>query len=145
MGCGSNYSIKDASNEKETINAFQKLEKSLKAYKEAINEYKKFLEEYGNILEQQIICEKDIIFYFKLQKKINMEKEPKEIKEYKKIFNRVNRLEKRLNIGPGYINKNKDKFYKNKEKKDNEKNETIEKKENNDEDIKKNEKTKKRK
>ena len=112
MGCGTHTTLKESCEDKEQLNAFKKLKNTIKAYKEAISEYKKFLEEYQTILEQKLICEKDLNKYFKLQKKIIMDNEPKEIKNYKKIFNRVDRLEEKLNISPGCIkidiNKKKD-------------------------------------
>ena len=145
MGCGSNSSIKEVSDEKETVNAFIKVKNSIKAYKEAISEYKKNVEEFGDILEKKLICEKDITYYFKLQKRINLEKEPKEIKEFKQTFNRVNRLEKRLNIGPGIIKKYQEEYKKNKEKNIYEKKENLENNDNETEDEKIDTKAKKRK
>ena len=145
MGCGSNSSIKEVSDEKETVNAFIKVKNSIKAYKEAISEYKKNVEEFGDILEKKLICEKDITYYFKLQKRINLEKEPKEIKEFKQTFNRVNRLEKRLNIGPGIIKKYQEEYKKNKEKNIYEKKENLENNDNETEDDKIDTKAKKRK
>ena len=104
MGCSSN----DLQNERSTednINSFEKLEKILKQYKEAISKYKKSVGEYEDIFEQQIKCEKLLKNYFSLQKNINLSNEPNEIKNYKKTFNRVNRLEENLKIGPGIMNK----------------------------------------
>ena len=103
MGCGSNNAIKDSCEDKEAIDSFKKLENTMKYYKEAIDEYKNYLNEYLDLLEQKLLCEKEIENYFNLQKRINFQNEPEEIRNYRKSFNRVNRLEERLNIGPGII------------------------------------------
>ena len=79
----------------------------LKSYKEAISKYKNSVGEYEDIFEQQIKCEKLLKTYFSLQKNINLSNEPNEIKNYKKTFNRVNKLEENLKINPGIINKYK--------------------------------------
>ena len=121
MGCGANAALKESCEDKEQLNAFKKLKNTINAYKEGINEYKKFLEEYQNILEQKLLCEKDLNKYFNLQKNINMQNEPKEIQNFKKIFNRVDRLEQKLDIHPGCIkidvNKKKENKADNKENK----------------------------
>ena len=104
MGCSSN----DLQNERSTednINSFEKLEKILKQYKEAISKYKKSVGEYEDIFEQQIKCEKLLKNYFSLQKNINLSNEPNEIKNYKKTFNRVNKLEDNLKISPAFFSK----------------------------------------
>ena len=124
MGCSSNSNI-EFSNGKETVNSFKNLENTIKNYREAINEYKKYKEEFEDILEQQILCEIELKKYFNNQKRIIMENEPEEIRNFQKIFNKVNRLEKKLNIVPGCLTKLKNNLKKNnnnkKNKKDNEK------------------------
>ena len=53
-----------------------------------------------------------------------MENEPEEIRNFQKTFNKVNRLEKKLNIVPGCLTKlknNNNKKKNNNNKKDNEK------------------------
>ena len=104
MGCTSNNEIGEENNENNT-NSFNKLEKMLNSYKEAISKYKISIQEYEDIFEQQIKCEKLLNIYFSIQKNINLSNEPNEIKNYKKTFNRVNRLEENLKIGPGIMNK----------------------------------------
>ena len=141
MGCGSNAELKESCEDKEQLNAFQKLKNAINAYKKGINEYKKFLEEYQHILEQKLICEKNINKYFNLQKKINMQNEPNEIKNFKKVFNRVDRLEKKLNIHPGCI---KIDFNKKKENKEDNK-ENKQRQEQDNKNNKEKEKTKKKK
>ena len=128
MGCSSNSNV-EFSNGKETVNSFKNLEKRIKDYKEAINEYKKYKEEYEDILEQQILCERELKKYFSNQKKIIMENEPQEIRNFQKTFNKVNRLEKKLNIVPGCLTKykNNNKNNKKNSKKDNEKEKENEK------------------
>ena len=104
MGCTSNNEIGEENNENNT-NSFNKLEKMLNSYKEAISKYKISIQEYEDIFEQQIKCEKLLKTYFSLQKNIILSNEPSEIKNYKKTFNRVNKLEDNLKIVPGIINK----------------------------------------
>ena len=104
MGCASNNQDNEEEKEDNT-NSFEKLEKILKSYREAISKYKNSVEEYKDIFEQQIKCEKLLKSYFSLQKNINLSNEPSEIKNYKKTFNRVNKLEDNLKIAPGIINK----------------------------------------
>ena len=97
MGC-SNSEIKNVCDDPESVNAYVKLEKLLAQYKNAIQEYKIFKDKYEEILEQELICNKNLNFYFNSQKKVILSNEPKEIQNYQKIFNRVNRLEEKLNI-----------------------------------------------
>jgi len=124
MGCSSNSNI-EFSNGKETVNSFKNLENRIKDYREAIKEYKKYKEEYEDILEQQILCERELKKYFSNQKRIIMENEPEEIRNFQKTFNKVNRLEKKLNIVPGCLtklkNNNNNKKKNNNNKKDKEK------------------------
>ena len=86
---------------------------------------KKYKDEYENILEQQILCERELKKYFSNQKRIIMENEPEEIRNFQKTFNKVNRLEKKLNIVPGCLtklkNNNNNKKKNNNNKKDKEK------------------------
>ena len=103
MGCNSNPAIKESCEDKETEDAFIKLEKTINEYRKAIAEYKNYLEEYENILKKEISCEKLINYYFRIQKRVNLANEPQEIRYYKKTFYKVNRLEERLNIKPGCI------------------------------------------
>ena len=142
MGCGTHSTLKESCEDKEQLNAFKKLKNTISVYKEAINEYKKFLEEYQTILEQKLICDKDLNKYFKLQKKIIMDNEPKEIKNYKKIFNRVDRLEEKLNISPGCIKIDINKKIENKE---DENKESKQKNQEQDNNNKEKEKSKKKK
>ena len=104
MGCSSNKSLGEENIEVKE-DSFDKLEKMIKLYREAISKYKRSIEDYKDIFEQQIKCEKLLNIYFSLQKNINLSNEPNEIKNYKKTFNRVNRLEENLKIGPGIMNK----------------------------------------
>ena len=104
MGCTSNKSLGEE-NVEDKEDAFDRIEKMIKLYKEAISKYQKNVEEYQDIFEQQMKCEKLINLYFSLQKNINLSNEPNEIKNYKKTFNRVNKLEENLKIGPGIMNK----------------------------------------
>ena len=104
MGCSSNKSLGEENIEVKE-DSFDKLEKMIKLYREAISKYKRSIEDYKDIFEQQIKCEKLLNIYFSLQKYINLSNEPNEIKNYKKTFNRVNRLEENLKIGPGIMNK----------------------------------------
>ena len=97
MGC-SNSEIKNACEDSESINSYQKLQKLLAQYKNAIQEYKIFMETYEEILEQELLCKKYLDYYFNLQKKVILTNEPKEIQNYQKTFNRVDRLEEKLNI-----------------------------------------------
>ena len=120
MGCSSNSNI-EFSNGKETVNSFKNLENRLKDYREAIKEYKKYKEEYEDILEQQILCERELKKYFSNQKRIIMENEPEEIRNFQKTFNKVNRLEKKLNIVPGCLTKLKNNNNNNNKKKNNKK------------------------
>ena len=120
MGCSSNSNI-EFSNGKETANSFKNLENRLKDYREAIKEYKKYKEEYEDILEQQILCERELKKYFSNQKRIIMENEPEEIRNFQKTFNKVNRLEKKLNIVPGCLTKLKNNNNNNNKKKNNKK------------------------
>ena len=150
MGCSSDYAIKEACEDEETVNAFQKLEQTIKVYKEAIEEYKKYLEEYGDVLEQKVLCEKLINSYFKLQKRVIITNEPQEIRNYRHTFNRVNRLEEKLNITPGcllnYHKKQKEKEEKKKkEEEEKKKKEEKEKKKKEEEEKKKKEKEEKKK
>ena len=104
MGCSSNKSLGEENIEVKE-DSFDKLEKMIKLYREAISKYKRSIEDYKDIFEQQIKCEKLLNIYFSLQKNIILSNEPNEIKNYKKTFNRVNRLEENLKIGPGIMNK----------------------------------------
>ena len=104
MGCSSNKSLGEENIEVKE-DSFDKLEKMIKLYREAISKYKRSIEDYKDIFEQQIKCEKLLNIYFSIQKNINLSNEPNEIKNYKKTFNRVNRLEENLKIGPGIMNK----------------------------------------
>ena len=117
MGCSSNEKPEEENKFEDNTNQFDKLEKILKSYKESIMKYKKYKEDYEDIFEQQVKCEKLLKNYFSIQKNINLSNEPEEIKNYKKTFNRVNRLEENLKIVPGFINMNK---YHNKNKKETE-------------------------
>ena len=107
MGCSSN----DVENEKNPYevnpDSFSKVEKIIKSYREAISKYKKYKEIYEDIFEQQIKCEKLLKHYFSIQNNIILANQPPEIKNYKKTFNRVNKLEDDLKIGPGFILKYK--------------------------------------
>ena len=107
MGCSSNNIDKDGNPYEDTTNSFEKLEKIIKTYKESIAKYKIYKEDYDEIFEQQMKCEKLLKTYFSLQKSINLSNEPSEIKNYKKTFNRVNRLEENLKVIPGFLNKYK--------------------------------------
>ena len=73
-------------------------------------------------------CEKNLNTYFRLQKVVNFGNEPDEIKNYKKTFNRVNRLEEKLNIIPQCLIKLRNK--KKEERKKKEKNEKKNKEKN---------------
>ncbi len=117
MGCSSNDNDepKEENTYEDNTNQFDKLEKILKSYKDSIIKYKKYKEDYEDIFEQQIKCERLLKNYFSLQKNIILSNEPEEIKNYKKTFNRVNRLEENLKIVPGFVNMNK---YYNKNKKE---------------------------
>ena len=117
MGCSSSEKPEEENKFEDNTNQFDKLEKILKSYKESIMKYKKYKEDYEDIFEQQVKCEKLLKNYFSIQKNINLSNEPEEIKNYKKTFNRVNRLEENLKIVPGFINMNK---YHNKNKKETE-------------------------
>ena len=103
MGCSSN--IMSEENNEDNSNSFDKLEKIIKSYREAISKYKKSVEEYEDIFEQQIKCEKLLKNYFSLQKNIIISEQPNEIKNYKKTFNRISKLEDNLKIVPGCISK----------------------------------------
>ena len=107
MGCSSNNIDKDGNPYEDNTNSFEKLEKIIKSYKEAIAKYKIYKEDYDEIFEQQMKCEKLLKNYFSLQKSINLANEPSEIKNYKKTFNRVNKLEDNLKVIPGFLNKYK--------------------------------------
>ena len=109
MGCSSSNIDKDGNPYEDNKNSFEKLEKIIKSYKEAIAKYKIYKEDYEEIFEQQMKCEKLLKNYFSLQKSIsiNLSNEPNEIKNYKKTFNRVNKLEDNLKVIPGFLNKYK--------------------------------------
>ena len=107
MGCSSNEKQEEEHTFEDNKNQFDKLEKMLKSYKESIMKYKKYKEDYEDIFEQQVKCEKLLKNYFSIQKNINLSNEPAEIKNYKKIFNRVDKLEENLKIVPGFVNMNK--------------------------------------
>ena len=134
MGCSSN----DVENEKNPYevnpDSFSKVEKIIKSYREAISKYKKYKEIYEDIFEQQIKCEKLLKHYFSIQNNIILANQPPEIKNYKKTFNRVNKLEDDLKIGPGFILKYKynksQKETENKNEEDNDNEEESEENEN---------------
>ena len=107
MGCSSNEKPEEEHTFEDNKNQFDKLEKMLKSYKESIMKYKKYKEDYEDIFEQQVKCEKLLKNYFSIQKNINLSNEPAEIKNYKKTFNRVDKLEENLKIVPGFVNMNK--------------------------------------
>ena len=107
MGCSSNEKQEEEHTFEDNKNQFDKLEKMLKSYKESIMKYKKYKEDYEDIFEQQVKCEKLLKNYFSIQKNINLSNEPVEIKNYKKAFNRVDKLEENLKIVPGFVNMNK--------------------------------------
>ena len=107
MGCSSNEKPEEEHAFEDNKNQFDKLEKMLKSYKESIMKYKKYKEDYEDIFEQQVKCEKLLKNYFSIQKNINLSNEPAEIKNYKKTFNRVDKLEENLKIVPGFVNMNK--------------------------------------
>ena len=117
MGCSSKEISEEEDTYKDNKNQFDKLEKILKSYKESIMKYKKYKEDYEDIFEQQIKCEKLLKNYFSLKRNINLSDEPAEIKNFKKTFTRVDKLEENLKIVPGFINMDK---YQNKNKKETE-------------------------
>ena len=116
MGCSNNeVSEGEENNYKAIANSSEKIQKMLKSYKEGILKYKKYKEQYEDILEQQIKCEKLLKKYFSMKSNIVMSNEPNEIKSYKKIFNKINKVEEDLKIVPGFLTK-----YSNKNKKETE-------------------------
>ena len=117
MGCSSKEISEEEDTYKDNKNQFDKLEKILKSYKESIMKYKKYKEDYEDIFEQQVKCEKLLKNYFSLKRNINLSDEPAEIKNFKKTFTRVDKLEENLKIVPGFINMDK---YQNKNKKETE-------------------------
>ena len=117
MGCSSKEISEEEETYKDNKNQFDKLKKILKSYKESIMKYKKYKEDYEDIFEQQIKCEKLLKNYFSLKRNINLSDEPAEIKNFKKTFTRVDKLEENLKIVPGFINMDK---YQNKNKKETE-------------------------
>ena len=117
MGCSSKEISEEEDTYKDNTNQFEKLEKILKSYKESIMKYKKYKEDYEDIFEQQVKCEKLLKNYFSLKRSINLSDEPAEIKNFKKTFSRVDKLEENLKIVPGFINMDK---YRNKNKKETE-------------------------
>ena len=117
MGCSSKEISEEEDTYKDNKNQFDKLEKILKSYKESIMKYKKYKEDYEDIFEQQVKCEKLLKNYFSLKRNVNLSDEPAEIKNFKKTFTRVDKLEENLKIVPGFINMDK---YQNKNKKETE-------------------------
>ena len=117
MGCSSKEISEEEDTYKDNKNQFDKLEKILKSYKESIMKYKKYKKDYEDIFEHQVKCEKLLKNYFSLKRNINLSDEPAEIKNFKKTFTRVDKLEENLKIVPGFINMDK---YQNKNKKETE-------------------------